>query len=60
MYILSNFPVFISECDSHTHGTGCQPCSPNCKNAMCDKFTEAIECSDGCIAGKTARDCSQG
>ena len=50
----------VAECDGKTYGIGCHPCSENCRNSMCNKFSETMICSDGCIAGKMGKDCSQG
>ena len=57
-YVYEN--IYITECDANTYGIGCKPCSENCTNSKCDKFSEIMNCSDGCIAGKTGNDCSLG
>ena len=51
--------VFV-ECDDKTYGIGCKPCSQNCKNSMCRKLLDTMNCLDGCIPGKSGTDCSEG
>ena len=50
----------ILDCPDKTYGYGCLDCSKNCLESKCEKFSSAMTCTNGCIAGYMGPDCSTG
>ena len=51
--------MFITECDGHTYGLGCNQSCGNCSDGVqCDHVTGS--CQNGCVAGMYGDRCDLG